>query len=115
MLTACDPPYILWLFNNTFVFTIRENRPKEDKASYTKEVSGNVVAKIKPPRKPTPYNLYHESRYEELLALGNTEEETYKTCTRDYTEMPDEKKIKWIHQTEEKTTSYIVSHLFCKS
>ena len=71
----------------------------------------NVEPKIKAPRKPTPYNLYHDSRLQELLALGKSEVETLKICTEEYQKMPDDQKLHWFLLAEEKTPAYLVSCL----
>jgi len=68
-----------------------------------------VELNISAPRKPTPYNLYHDSRLKELLALGRTAKETFKICTEEYRKMPDEQKLHWILLADEKTPAYLVS------
>jgi hypothetical protein len=61
------------------------------------------------PKKPTPLNLYLESRMEELTALGKTKDEIFKICCAVYNkEMPEKEKILWILQTLKKEPEYTV-------
>lgn len=61
--------------------------------------SGHMVK----PKKPTPLNLYLDSRMEELTAQGKTKDEAFKI-------MLEEEKVLWILQALKKEPVYIVQH-----
>ena len=66
---------------------------------------------MKKPKKPTPLNLYFAWRMDELLAVGKTKDEVFKTCCADYRDMPEEQKVLWIMQALEKEPAYKVFNI----
>lgn len=70
--------------------------------------------KLKYPIKPTPYNLYHDSRLENILALGKASHrlDIQKICSQEYKVMPEEQKKLWILKALEKEPAYKVFNIF---
>ena len=67
-----------------------------------------VVLPLVLPKQPTPLTLYHCSRENELLAAGVSKDKIYQMCFKEYKELSDLHKMKWILQSLLKEPDYKV-------
>ena len=60
------------------------------------------------PKKPSPIYVYYEWRMEALLALGNTKDQVFQICSKEYKHMSERQKLSWIVRSLEKESVYKV-------
>jgi len=54
------------------------------------------LLKALPPKAPTPFKLYSDSRVNKLVAEGKTKVEAREVCREEYKDLSEKQKVKWI-------------------
>ena len=72
-----------------------------------------MMCNTKSPRKPTPLNLYRDSKMAKLVnRYRKSKEDSNKICSKEYNTMNDEEKLKWILKADAMSADFIVRMIF---
>lgn len=66
------------------------------------------LLKATPPKAPTPFKLYCDSRLNKLVADGKSKVEARDICRDEYKDLSDKAKVKWILLSLKQENTYNV-------
>ena len=67
------------------------------------------LLKAAPPKAPTPFKLYSDSRVNKLVAEGKTKVEAREVYREEYKDLSEKQKVKWILLSLKAENAYDVS------
>ena len=70
------------------------------------------LLKAAPPKAPTPFKLYSDSRINKLVAEGKSKVEAREVCREEYKDLSEKQKVKWILLSLKAENAYDVSPSF---
>ena len=83
---------------------------REDHPDYIPLKSSAAQAKAVAPKMPTPYKLYCDAMMSKFVQEGLHNLEARHKCLETFKELSDRNRLKWIYQSLEQESQYLVSH-----